>query len=372
MTDKSFKFFNVVVLGPTRASLMLYGEIGGKDGVSAEGAVGELMSLQQTYSDIDVHINSMGGEVFAGIAIFNALKDSTARVNIYVDGLAASIAGIIALCGKPLHMSRYSRLMLHQVSGGCAGGAKEMRECAELIESLETTLASMVSRKCGMSPDDVKAAYFDGVDHWFTAQDAFDRRLCDYIYDIDGQDALGAAPTAEQVYAFVNRAETTPKQPYMDIIAELKKDQSFANLDEAQILAKIKAANNQAAKVEALEAKVAALEAEKAEAKKQAVDAYLNQAVSDGRIQSSQLEGFRKLMDADEASARAVIDALPKASAGKPSIKDYLNGGNDSAGSSKDLAKMSWDEIDKAERLAELKEQHPDLYRAKFEEKFGA
>ena len=96
MTDKSFKFFNVVVLGPTRASLMLYGEIGGKDGVSAEGAVGELMSLQQTYSDIDVHINSMGGEVFAGLAIFNALKDSTARVNIYVDGLAASLAVLLA------------------------------------------------------------------------------------------------------------------------------------------------------------------------------------------------------------------------------------------------------------------------------------
>ena len=157
----------------------------------------------------------------------------------------------------------------------------------------------------------------------------------------------------------------------MDIINELKKDQSFANLTEEQILAKIRTATNQAAKVDALEAKVAALEAEKAEAKKQAVDAYLNQAVSDGRIQSSQLEGFRKLMDADEAAARAVIDALPKASAGKPSIKDFLNGAA-GAGASKDLAQMSWDEIDQAERLAELKDKYPDLYKAKFAEKFGA
>lgn len=370
MLDKRYKFFNVVVLGPARASLMLYGEIGGKDGVDAEAVVGELMELQQSYPDIDVHINSQGGDVFAGISIFNALKDSTSRVNIYVDGLAASIAGVIALCGKPLHMSRFSRLMLHSVSAGCAGGAKQMRECADLIESLESTLASMISRKCGMSPEEVKSAFFDGVDHWFTAQEAYDRRLCDYIYDLDGGDSLGAAPTAEQVYAFVNRLQT-PNNHNMDIINELKKDQSFANLTEEQILAKIRTATNQAAKVDALEAKVAALEAEKAEAKKQAVDAYLNQAVADGRIQSSQLEGFRKLMDADEASARSVIDALPKASAGKPSIKDFLNGAA-GAGASKDLAQMSWDEIDQAERLAELKDKYPELYKAKFAEKFGA
>lgn len=370
MLDKRYKFFNVVVLGPARASLMIYGQIGGKDGVDAESVVGELMEIQQSYPDIDVHINSQGGDVFAGISIFNALKDSTARVNIYVDGLAASIAGVIALCGKPLHMSRFSRLMLHSVSAGCAGGAKQMRECADLIESLESTLASMISRKCGMSPDEVKSAFFDGVDHWFTAQEAYDRRLCDYIYDLDGSDSLGAAPTAEQVYAFVNRLQT-PNNHNMDIINELKKDQSFANLTEEQILAKIRTATNQAAKVDALEAKVAALEAEKAEAKKQAVDAYLNQAVSDGRIQSSQLEGFRKLMDADEAAARAVIDALPKASSGKPSIKDFLNGAA-GAGASKDLAQMSWDEIDQAERLAELKDSYPELYKAKFAEKFGA
>lgn len=364
-------FFNVTVLGNSRASLMLYGEIGGADGVSPEAAVAELMALQREYAQIDVHINSRGGDVFSGIAIFNALKDATSRIDIYVDGIAASMAGVIALCGQPLHMSRYSRLMLHQVSGGCAGGAKEMRECADLIESLEETLAGMISSRCGMTPEEVKDAFFDGSDHWFTAQEALNRGLCDSIYDIDGGETIGPEPTAEQVYDFANSYASTPKKPYMDIIAELKKDQSFANLSEEQILAKIKSANNQAAKVEALEAKVAALEAEKAEAKKQAVDAYLNQAVSDGRIQSAQIEGFRKLMDADEASARAVIDALPKTK--KPaSINDFLNGGAAGAGDSKDLAKMSWDEIDQAERLAELKDKFPELYKAKFAEKFGA
>ena len=154
------KFFNIVPTGNGRVSLMLYGDIGGDEGVNAERIASEMAYLAQEYPFIDVHINSNGGEVFAGIAIFNAIKDSKSNVNIYVDGLAASIAGVIALCGKPLHMSRYSRLMLHAVSGSCKGGSRDMRECADLIDGLEGTLADMISRKCGMTSEEVKTTYF--------------------------------------------------------------------------------------------------------------------------------------------------------------------------------------------------------------------
>ena len=57
---------------------------------------------------VDVRINSNGGEVYSGIAIFNALKNSKADITIYVDGIAASMASVIALCGKPVQMSRYA------------------------------------------------------------------------------------------------------------------------------------------------------------------------------------------------------------------------------------------------------------------------
>ena len=57
-----------------------------------------------------------------------------ADVTIYIDGLAASIAGIIALCGKPLYMNKYARIMLHRVSGGSYGNADELRKAADLAE----------------------------------------------------------------------------------------------------------------------------------------------------------------------------------------------------------------------------------------------
>lgn len=367
-----YNFLNVVVTSEASASLMLYGQIGGEDGVSAEQVNAELLYLQQDYPNIDVHINSIGGEVFAGIAIYNALRASKSNIKIYVDGLAASIAGVIALCGKPLYMSYYSRLMLHQVSGACKGGARDMRTYADQIESLENSLAEMISAKCDMSADAVKAEFFDGSDHWMTAEEARRRGLCDSIYDMPGQESLGAAPTAEAIYAFANSLRKPSNPNKMDLYNELKKESSFQNLSEEQSLAQIRTLANEAAKVPALQAQIEELTGKLEAANKSAIEAYLNQAVSDGRIPKDQVESYTALMQADEANARKVIDALPKKNQA-PSIKDLLNGAGkgSAAGVSGDLKDMTWDQIDKAERLAELKDKYPDLYAAKFREKFG-
>lgn len=364
------KFFNIVPTGNGRASVMLYGEIGGKEGVNPEQIVSEMTWLSGEYPMIDVHINSNGGEVFAGIAIFNALKDCPSIVNIYVDGLAASIAGVIALCGRPLHMSRFSRLMLHSVSGACAGNAGDMRKCADLIEGLEGTLADMISRKCGMPSEEVKTRFFDGEDHWFTADEAKRFGLCDDIYDVDGAEALGTAPTNEQVYQFVNKVNMkSPKPNKMEFIDKIKAlDPQFKDLTEEAIVSKVKSLSNEAAKVEALQTKISELEAENKASKEAAVEAFLNQAVADGRIKADQKDSYKKLMEADKATTEALINAMPKAA--KPSIKDYINSAA-GTGDANDLAKMSWEEIDKAERLAELKDKFPELYKQKFQEHFG-
>lgn len=371
-----YKFLNVVATSGGRASLMLYGQIGAqKDGVDPERVAAELMYLEQDFPQIDVHINSQGGEVFAGIAIYNALRASSADIKIFVDGIAASIAGVIALCGKPMYMSRFSRLMLHQVSGSCSGGVEDMRKCADLIAGLEVSLAQMIGEKCGQSADAIRAEYFDGTDHWMTADEAIARRLCDGIFDIQGADALGASPTAEAIYAFANKLHFN--QPSntsrMDFINELKKVSTFENLSEEQSLAQIKTLANDAAKVPALEAKVTSLEQQLSAAQERETEAYLNQAVAAGKIAADQVETYKALLKADADNTRKIIDAMPAKN--KPvTVKDLLNEAAGAAGAAgaKDLAEMSWDEIDKAERLAELKNEHPDLYKAKFQEKFGA
>ena len=370
-----YRFLNVVATSGGRASLMLYGQIGDeKDGVDPERVAAELIYLEQDFPQIDVHINSQGGEVFAGIAIYNALRASKADIRIYVDGLAASIAGIIALCGKPMYMSRFSRLMLHQVSGSCSGGVEDMRKCADLIAGLEVSLSEIVAEKCGQTAEAVRAEYFDGKDHWLTADEAVARRLCNGIFDVKGAESLGAAPTAEAIYAFANKLQL--KQPSntnrMDFINELKKVSTFENLNEEQSLVQIRTLANDAAKVPALEAQVEMLKKQLQAANERETDAYLNQAVAAGKIASDQVASYKALMSADAENTRKIIDAMPEQKKAV-SINDLLASakGVTAPAGAQDLANMSWDEIDKAGRLAELKNNFPELYARKFQEAFG-
>ena len=118
---------------------------------------------------------------------------SDADITIYIDGVAASMASVIALCGKPVYMSQYARLMLHNPYGGCYGNKEEMKAVAEQLEALEDTLADMYASKTGKTREEIKDAYFDGKDHWITAKEAREMGFIDGIYDIDEKVDAGDA-----------------------------------------------------------------------------------------------------------------------------------------------------------------------------------
>lgn len=366
-------FLNILL--PERDSdavaVLLYGNIGSKEDVDSASVVADIMHLSERYKNIDIRINSLGGEVFAGMAIFNALRASTANVNIYVDGVAASMAAVIALCGRPLHMSRYSRLMLHQVSGGVMGTAQEIRTYADQIESLNEVLVNIVSERSNLPGEEVKEKWFDGQDHWITAQEAHRMHLADSIYDMQEGLTPGDDASAEMIYEFTNRLHVVQPQinENMVLIEELKKRPSFKNAtSEDQVLAEVGRLENEAAKVPGLEQELKTLRDEKVAVEKAAHEALVNQAIADGRIQAAQKEQFLALMAKDFDGVKAILDGMPKA---KASIRDYLNESG-SKSSRQELESMSWDEIDRAERLMELKNEHPDLYKAKLEAKFNA
>lgn len=218
------KFFNVVSDG-NEASILLYGEIG-EGNVSSGDVVRELLTLSTQFEAIKIRINSNGGDVFSGMAIYNALRQSTAKITIYVDGVAASIAGVIALCGKPLYMSPYAKLMLHAVSGGMHGSISEMRQTADMMEELQSNLAQMVAGRLGLSPEEVLTRYFDEADHWISAQEAEAMGLIDGIYQMDDEsEALKKPLTKEEVYNYFNNKYKVGSKPKEQ---GKGKEQSFA------------------------------------------------------------------------------------------------------------------------------------------------
>lgn len=363
------KIFNIIPSQDESACLLMYGPVGDAQKVDPATVVGELMELARTYDKIDIRINSVGGEVFAGIAIYNALKSSKADISIYIDGVAASIAAIIALCGKPLYMSRHARLMLHRVQGGEYGTAKQLRDAAQMIEDLEGSLSKMIADRCKSTPEAVCKQYFDGKDHWFTAQEASELGLIDGIYDIEDAEVPETASNDDIYQFFTNRlansGQSKKHDKNMAFIDDLRARPSFKNATtEEQLMHEIVNLENSAAKVTALESKVAELSAKLAETRKAGYTALLNQAVSEGKITQAQVPTFMSLLESDETNTKELLASMTP----KGNVKSFIQTGG--AGAGADLLSMTWDEIDKAGRLAELKNQYPEAYKQKFDETF--
>lgn len=362
------KFFNIIP-SDGEVAILLYGDVGDGQRVDSGRVVAELMALQSQYSKIDVRINSRGGDVFSGIAIYNALRTSKADITVYIDGVAASIAGIIALCGKPLYMSPYAKLMLHSVSGGAWGNASDLRSMAEQMEVLQGDLAAMIARRCGMDKEEVLAKYFDEKDHWLNANEALEMKLIDGIYDMDGEQV--EAKAADDLYAyFNNRLQVQPQnnENEMALLESLKSGiPSFANLaDENAVLAHARELENKAAKADALAQAVEGYKKKLQDVEDKEIAAVVDKAVAERRITAEQKDSFMALMKTDRENTEKLLASM-KAQPSRRIVDVYREGASTPA----NLADKSWDELDKAGQLSELRNADLAAFKAKYKEKFG-
>lgn len=309
------RYFNIQTAPDGSVTILLYGEIGDYGDVKSGSVVSELKAAENSGVRIDVRINSIGGDVYSGIAIFNALKGSSADIHIYIDGVAASMAAVLALCGKPVTMSKYARLMLHSVSGGCYGNKTELRRCIDEIQALEDSLADMLASKLKTDKAQVKSSYFDDNDHWLTAGEAFSLGLVDGIYDAD---PVPDDSTPEQIYSIFNNRLERPLNDNQMNLEELKKRPRFKDCaDDAAALKEIDNLEKAAEKVPALEqentqlkAKVRGFE-EKAAADEAAErSSLLDAAEKDGRINAQTRPTFENILKRDMAEGKAALEAL--------------------------------------------------------------
>lgn len=362
------QFFNIQHSSDGTLTIYLYGEIGDYADVRC-GEVASALMCAAPGTRVDVRINSIGGEVYSGIAIYNAVRQCRADVHLYIDGVAASMAGVIAMCGKPVEMSRYARLMLHAVSGGCYGNRHEMYRCLEEMSALEESLADIIAQKLNLTANDVKAKYFDGSDHWLTATEALAGGFIDKIYDNDAAVEEKTASTPDEIYAIYNnrlQGETQPSNT-MDL-NELKKRARFAGCaDDAAVIAEIEKIEQEAAKVPTLEQEVKDLKAAAAAQEEQECKSLLDAAESDGRITAQNRATFEALLKADFTNGKAALAAMKP----RRNILDEIHPGERGGGAENNWHAKSWDEIDRSGKLAELKAKSPDVYKAKYKERFG-
>lgn len=153
-----------------------YGEFWG---VSAKEMASVLDGLPDTVTEIQLLINSPGGEVFDGIAILNLLRRHDARVVAVVEGLAASAASFIACGCDEVVMAPNSELMVHDAWGICIGNAQDMRDLAEDLDRLSGNIASIYAAKAGGELADWRAVM--ERETWYSADEAVAAGLADRV-----------------------------------------------------------------------------------------------------------------------------------------------------------------------------------------------
>ncbi|MGL5124957.1 MAG: head maturation protease, ClpP-related [Fusobacteriaceae bacterium] len=161
------------------AELIIFGEITSSRWSNSDvipSDVNNLLSEIGENDALDIYINSPGGSVFAGIAIYNMLARHKGHKRVFVEGYAASIASVIAMAGDEIIVPENAYLMIHKAWGFAIGNADDLREQADLYERFDTTIANayMTKAKDGKTFDEflelMKAeTWFDG----FTAKDYF-------------------------------------------------------------------------------------------------------------------------------------------------------------------------------------------------------
>lgn len=160
------------------AEISIHDEIGAW-GISAKDFLGQLKNIPAG-RPLTLSLHSPGGEVFDGLAIYHALK-ARGNVNVRIEGLAASMASVIAMAGTRIEMPRNAYLMIHNPSGFAMGESSDMRQLADLLDKLKGSLIAAYRDRTKKSDEDLTAMM--DAETWLTGEEAVAQGFADALTD---------------------------------------------------------------------------------------------------------------------------------------------------------------------------------------------
>lgn len=173
--------------GDAPTEILLYDEIGYWGVTDKDFA---LALAQAGNGPIKLRINSPGGDVFHGYAIYNMLVAHPADVEVVIDGLAASAASFIAMAGTTISMAETSMLMIHNAWGIVVGDRNDMLETAAVMEKIDGQLAAIYAAKCGKPATDISTMM--DTETWLTSTEAKDAGMCDAVLALPKKETTNA------------------------------------------------------------------------------------------------------------------------------------------------------------------------------------
>ena len=221
--------------------IYLYGVIG--EDIQPMDIINQIKDAENDNLNCNFKINSPGGSVFDGLAIYNAIKQASVKTSCEVDGLAASMATIVMAACNIRSMSKNSMLMIHKPQMSTGGDAGQIKNDLQLLEGIGDKLADIYSQMCGKPLDWIQANWMvDGKQTWMTADEALVNGLIHYSFDGDAKTAVASElKDVDKVYSFY-KDQIKPKiinqiqKPNMKAIAlalGLKEDASEGDILKA-------------------------------------------------------------------------------------------------------------------------------------------
>lgn len=173
-------YFKMKTTSKEVADISIDGEIVSDSWLESDTSASDFRDSLKSLGDvktINLSINSPGGSVFDGIAIYNMLKSNPAQVNVIVQGLAGSIASVIAMAGDKLIMNSGSMLMIHNPFTMTMGNAKEMRAMADTLDQIAESSVDIYNSKTGLDKDTIRSVM--DAETWLTADEAIEAGWAD-------------------------------------------------------------------------------------------------------------------------------------------------------------------------------------------------
>lgn len=170
--------------------LKMYGEIGEQwlkeeddDNIYSLTDLEKALKDHKDIATIDIYINSAGGSVFDGVAMYNMLKRHKAYKRVFIDGFACSVASVIAMCGNQVIMPKSSMMMIHNAWTVAMGNAKELRKQAEDLDKINETIKNAYLSRKTLTIDESKLTELMDNESYLSAEECFNYGLCTKVAD---------------------------------------------------------------------------------------------------------------------------------------------------------------------------------------------
>ena len=283
--------------GKKKCQLIIYGPLSESswwgDEITPKAFRSELDELSG--DDIEVHLDSPGGDVFAGVAIYNSLRDYAGKVTVFVDGLAASAASLVAMAGDEVIMRPGAMIMIHEPWSVASGNAEALRKSATVLDEIKQAVVPIYTNKTGLSRTEIEEMMSDET--WLSAKKAVAKNFADRI------ESEKDASVKNVVYTNFMFSMSADASAVADLMNKIGKVSEMSVEDEAII--------EQNAEVEepaVEEAGASAQEADEAEAPANGEE----KTEADGE-QVAEGEGEPEADEAENAEGEKALDALEEA-----------------------------------------------------------